>query len=61
MKLMLKSEYIYIYICGNLKNWKEIYKWKKGIFMFLLNLILANERIIGRILFIDFVSIWKVE
>jgi hypothetical protein len=56
---MLKSEYIYI--CGNLKNWKEIYKWKKGNFMFLLNLILANERIIGRILFIDFVSIWKVE
>jgi len=35
---MLKSEYIFARararVCGNLKNRKEIYKWKKGVFMF---------------------------
>jgi hypothetical protein len=42
---------------GNLKNMKKIYKIKKEIFMFLFKSnLLANERIRGRISFIDCVN-----
>ena len=43
--------------CENLKNGKKIYKRKKEIFMFLFKSnLLANERIIRRISFIDSIN-----